>query len=317
MRIYLMKFKILFVIIFAAFGSRLFAESPSPYQFLRNISSARAAGIAGCFEAMPNDASAMYFNPAAISTVEDKKFSATFFKHILDINSGLASYVFETESNGVFAASAVYTNYGSFTYADEYGNLGSEFGANDIALAASYSNELDTNLYYGATLKFLYVGIEKQASTAIAIDAGLIYRMPEQRTNLGISVLHAGSQLSKFGDDSEGLPLDVRIGGNHRLEGLPLLFNLSFRHLADETDSFFQKFESFALGGEIYLGDYVRARIGYDNKVRTTTTVSSDRKLSGFSGGVGIESENFNFDYGVSLVGSNAYYHRFGLALDF
>ncbi|MDQ1267355.1 MAG: PorV/PorQ family protein [Bacteroidota bacterium] len=316
--------KIALTVIILIFLLPVISQANTPYQFLRLNSSARAAGLAGCFVSMTDDGSALFYNPATISTVKDKKFTATFLKHVLDINSGQVSYISKFEDSGpksifekgVFAASVSYLNYGSFDRADGFGNRQGDFGASDLGIAASYSNILDTNLYYGVTLGFIYNYIEELSSTAFAVDAGIIYLMPDIQTNIGASILHAGGQLSSYGAEGESLPLDVRIGINHRLKGLPLLVNFSLHHLADNTDGFFDRFKNFALAGELYLGNYIRLRLGYDNQIRQLLTIDNDRKLSGFTGGVGIKANTFNLDYGISVMGSSAYLHRFSLSFE-
>jgi hypothetical protein len=259
----------------------------------------------------------MFFNPATISTVQNKRFTATFLKHVLDINSGNIAYIHSFEDIGTFSGAILYTNYGSFEGADEYGNKTNTFSANDLAIQAQYSNKLDTNLYYGVGIKFIFSNIEKATSTAFALDAGLIYLMPEIRTNIGISILNVGAQLSTFDGTTEDLPIDVRMGINHRLRGLPLLVNLSFHSLADRTDSFFDKFLNFSIAGEFYFGDHVQLRLGYDNKIRRMTTPENERKLSGFSAGLGIKSDILNFDYGLAQMGNSSLLHRFTIGLDF
>ncbi len=294
----------------------LFANS-APFSFLRYVSGARSAGLSGAFVSVINDPTALYFNPATISTVENKKFSATFLKHVLDVNSGNSIYIFDYKDWGTFAGSVGYTNYGNFETANSQGDrTGNSFSASDLSFGLSYSQKLDTNLYYGVTLKFIYTGIEQVSTTAFAVDAGLLYKLPDGRSNLGVSVLHAGTQMSKIGNESASLPLDVRIGANHRLRGLPLLMNFSFHHLADETDGFFDKFKHFSIGGELYIGKYVQLRLGYDNQVRNFTSADTDKGLTGFSGGLGIKTNDFNFDYGYSKYGAAASLHRFSIGLE-
>lgn len=289
----------------------------TPFQFLRFNSNARAAGISGCFEAMPNDPGAIFFNPAAISTVSEKHFSATFLKHVLDINSGNVVYVKKVQDIGTFGASVSFTNYGSFDRADRFGVKQGTYSANDMIISATYSNQLDTNLYYGFSLKYLYNNIDKYNSSSIAVDAGLIYQIPESRTNIGLSVLHAGAQLSKFIDYYEPLPLDIRFGINNRLRGLPLLVNLSIHHLGDQTENFFDKFLNFSIGGEFYFGQYVQARLGYDNQIRRKAAPQNDKQFTGLSAGVGIKTNSINFDYAIAQYGYNTFLHRIGINLDF
>lgn len=311
----MLKLKILTVALFLFLSQNLFADN-SPFQFLRFQSSARSAGLAGCFVTMTGDPNAVFFNPATISTVKEKPFSVTFLKHVLDINSGLTSYVFDYQDKGIFAGSISYTNYGSFVRADKNGNKSGTFSANNLSLAATYSNELDSNFYYGVSLKFITINLEKEMSMAFAVDAGLIYSLPDERTNVGVSILHAGTQLTRINSVSESLPLDIRAGINHRLRGLPLLVNFSLHHLAETTDNFLDRFKYFSIAGELYLGEYIQARLGFDNMVRRWTSPESDRKMAGITAEVGIKANDFNFDYGVSIYGSSAYFHRFSLGFN-
>lgn len=288
----------------------------SPFNFLRYISDARAASLAGCFVSMPNDASAIYYNPAAIYTVEKKKLSFTFLKHVLDINSGNASYMYDIPNHGKISAFAGFTNYGSFDEADDSGNITGTFGANDLVMGVSYTDRLDSNLYYGTSLKYIYANIDVAATSALAVDAGLFYELADDRTTLGLSLLNAGTQLTKISNTTESIPLDIRLGMSHRLKGLPVLFNFSFHHLADESDGVLDRFKSFAVGGEISLGDYIKVRLGYDNMIRTTTASEVDKGMTGISAGLGLNLEEINLNYGASVYGASATLHRFTLNYD-
>ncbi len=305
----------LILVIFLSYNSNLFSQSP--YQFLRYVAGARAAGLSGAFVSVTNDASALFYNPATISTVDDKPVSVTFLKHVLDINSGNATYIIPTEEDGIFAGSINYTSNGSFNYADELGNRdGRTFSGNDLSLGISYSNDLDTRLYYGVTLKFLYMNLEQYSSTAIAVDVGILYRLPDERTNIGVSVLHSGMQLSTLDGVSEDLPTDIRAGINHRLRGLPLLMNFTFHHLGDQENEFFSRFRNFSIGGELQIGKYIQLRLGYDNQVRIFASPSSDKGLSGISGGLGIKVDELTFDFALARYGSAATLQRFSLSFD-
>lgn len=312
-----MKSKFISIAIILLNVSIVFGNS-SPFQSLRFLGSARATGLAGAFVSIEDDPAAIFFNPATLYSVKSKNFSTTFFKHILDINSGQLVYKLQDKqdwaSDGIIAASIAFNSYGSFDYADEFGyRNGSTFGANDITFGVNYSNELDSNLYYGISAKMLYLSIEKANTFALALDAGLFYQIPNKNTNIGVSILHVGSQITNLNGEKEALPLDIRVGVNHRLRGLPLLLNFSFHHLADETENFFDKFTNFAIGGEIYFGKYIQLRLGYDNQIRRLTSPSTDKRLSGFTAGIGIQTDDLNFSYGIAQMGNSAILHRFTL----
>lgn len=311
------KFKFVFFSLLIVFIFNTESHSQdSPFNFLRYMESARASALSGAVVSMPEDISMIYYNPAVINTISGNNFNSTFLKHVLDINSGNVIYSPDLDINGRLAASVGFTSYGSFDYADQFGNLGGTFSSNDLSFGLSYGNSLDTNFHYGVTAKFISVTLEEVSTSALAFDFGLLYEIPNKRTNIGFSILHLGTQFNKISEDGESLPIDARIGVNHRLKGLPLLVNFSFHHLADEADGFFDRFKSFSLGGEFYFGDHVEVRLGYNNEIRNLTSADTESSLTGLSGGIGIKTEVLNFDYGFSKYGSSANMHRFSIALE-
>lgn len=291
------------------------AQQASVFSFMRYGLSARHAALGGATNALTNDPTTVVLNPATLTTVEGSRVSATVLKHVLDINSGLAVYSTELESGATVAATAVFSSYGSFDRADELGTRFGTFGANDVAFGVSYANEIDTMFSYGATAKFLYSGLADMASTAVAIDAGLLVRFPATRTNIALSASNLGVQLSTFDGTSDRLPIDVRIGLNHRLRGLPLLVNVSLKHLADDVPTLADRLLNFSVGGELYLGKAVQLRLGYDHASRNTTGVPVATQLTGLSGGIGINVKNIGIDYALSSFGSAAILHRLSVGL--
>lgn len=309
-----MKKFILFSLMFGCLS--VFAKD-TPFNFLRYSGSARSSALAGAFVSIADDPTALFYNPASIATNKTKNFSFTFFKHVLDVNSGSVSFIRHFDKIGYFGASATYTNYGSFDRTNSNGQYIGTFTANDFALGVSYSNIIDTNLYYGATLKIISSSIDKYSSLALAVDFGLLYLIPEKNTSIGFSILHTGTQLKTFDGTKENLPLDVRIGISHRLRGLPLLLNFNIYNLADQTSKFLDRFLKFAIGGEFYFGDNFNLRVGYDNNIRKYSAGSKDKQFIGFSGGLGLKLKELNIDYGVSQVGASAIFHKFSIYYDF
>lgn len=284
------------------------------FQFLQLNASARAAALAGAYVAVAEDPNAVFFNPASLATVQNRKIGFTFLKHVLDINSGLATYADKSENFGYYSGSVLFTNYGSFDRANSQGVVSGSFSGNDVAFMGTYSNYLDSNLSYGTTLKAIYSSLAASNSMALAVDAGILYRNPRTRLNIGFSLLNIGAQLSTYEGIRESLPLDVRLGLSYPLRGLPLLVNVNLHHLADETDGFFDRLGNFALGLELSLKK-VQLRLGYDNAVRSAVNSDGQSKTAGFSGGVGIITSKVNIDYGATLLFASGTLHRIGVNL--
>jgi hypothetical protein len=308
--------RIILILMVASFSYSTFSATSSPYGFLGEAKSARAAALSGAFVSFENDASALFYNPATLYTVEDKPLRATFLKNVLDINSGNIVYVQKTENYGTLAYSTNFNSFGSFEYADENGDrTGGEFSGGDFSFGFSLSDELDENIFYGLTTKFIYVGLEGKYTTALAVDGGLFLRWSD-RTNFGFSILNAGTVMKEFDVDGSGLPLDVRFGFNHAMKGLPILANFSFHHLNEEVTDFFDRFANISIGLEINFGKYIDGRLGYDNQIRRKISPEFGGGLGGFSIGLGGEFESFSLDYGLNQYGSAAFLHRLSFALN-
>lgn len=299
----------------AATAPAVMAQQTFIFSFLRSTISARMAGLGGATVAITQDPANVVINPAVLSTVDSSVVSATFIKHVLDINSGYASYNTNVASLGDVAVTVGYIDYGSFNRTSSVGDRTGTFISSDVAVSVSVANELDTTLSYGVTAKVLHSTIPDMSSTAVAIDAGLLYRVPAKRVTIGLSILNVGTQLYTYDGTQDRLPLDMRIGVSHRLRGLPLLVNVSLNHLADDVDNVLDRLKNFSVGGELYLGKVVQARLSYDNRLRNTSGVNIASQLSGLSAGVGLRLPSLTVDYAYSALGAAAVMHRVSVAI--
>ena len=288
------------------------ALSGSTYRFLRNDVSARSAALAGSFLAITDDPNSLFYNTAALSTVQSPKGSIGFFKQLLDINTGYVSYAQEFSNIGTFGAGVVYTNYGSFTKTDDVGTILGSFNAGDLALSVGYSNILQENLYYGVSLKFIYSSIDTYSSSGLAGDLGVLYLLPESRLTLGASIRNIGAQLDPYATTREELPLDLMAGASIVPRGIPLLLNISFNRL-NEGDSFGDRFRDFSLGGEFTLSKVLQLRFGYDNEQRRDLKIGTSAGLAGFAAGIGIAISEYRLDYALSSLGKAGSVHRISI----
>lgn len=245
-------------------ASSLVAQVPRIYEFLRYDASARAAAMGGSFMTVMNDPAAMYYNPATLNTIDSTQASFTFFKHLLDINSGFATIGFEIEGIGRVGAGVNFSSFGTFDRTDNTGKHG-EFGASDIAVTVGWGSELGEGISAGISGKAIFSGIDTYRSSALALDGGLLYADTTRRLQIGLSILNLGSQLSSSGEEKETLPIDLKFGISHELRGLPLLIALNFSRLLDQSDSskFIDRFSSFSVGGEFRISQPLRLRFGY------------------------------------------------------
>jgi hypothetical protein len=291
------------------------------YDFLNVAPSARASSLGGAFETYTDDPNIIFYNPAGISTITKKQFSAGFGKYLLDINYGAASFAGKYKDLGWFGVGVKYFNYGTFDFTDENGVTSGKFHANDVMFSAGYSNLIYNKVSYGVNVKFIYSQIAQYTSAALGFDLGLMYQIPAQNMTLGFTINNYGKQLSAYIASKERLPLDIRFGISKQLEHLPLKISVSLSNLNQDHIKFLDigRLKSFAIGGEFILSDYVSARIGYNNQQRQDLKLGTSLGLSGFSAGIGIRFlEKYKFDYALNSLGKVGSTHRFnfGYILD-
>ncbi|MEE9288005.1 MAG: type IX secretion system protein PorQ [Bacteroidota bacterium] len=287
------------------------------YNFLRNDVGARAAAMGGSFIAVKNDVNMLFYNPAGLSTLEKKQVSLGFLKHLLDVNSGHISYSQQFRNLGWFGAGIDYIHYGEFTRTDSRGNKLGTFGATDLALVLGYSNVTSGGVHYGVNGKLIYSSIADVQSAAVALDAGVIYQVTPERFAIGASILHVGRQIDKYNDTREDLPLELRVGFALRPEHLPLLLNVSFNRLNEETSDAISRLRAFSVGGELALSEVIQVRFGYDNERRKDLKIGTSAGLAGFSLGMGILIDRYTVDYAFNSLGKIGSLHRVTIGRSF
>jgi long-subunit fatty acid transport protein len=287
----------------------------SVYSFIRNDASARFAGIGGSAVAMRHDPSLIFYNPAGIYGLQKPQLSISYFRHIVDINTGFVSFAREFEGYGWFGAGLAYVDYGSQTHVDHLENILGTFNANDLALVLTYANRTyNDNLSYGISTKLFYSSLTPEhSSTGLALDLGVQYYFPDQDLTIGASLLNLGRQLTPYADTRESLPVDLKVGLTKGLEHLPLVLSVNFHHLSEETDKTFDRFRGFTAGGEFTITDAVRFRIGYRNEMRQDIQIGSTIGLAGFSTGFGLHHRSLVFDYGFTSLGKVGSMHHISL----
>ena len=306
--------KISLFVITLMFTFSNYVYSQDTYDFLRIDMSARAGALGGTFIANSDDINVIFYNPAGLKLVEGSPVSFSFVKYLLDINLASVAYSQEVDDIGRFAAAVQYINYGSFTAADEFGNKLGDFSAGEFAFLVGYANSLSENFYYGANAKIIFSSIANQSSSAIALDLGLHYTIPENGMDFGFSVLNAGTQLSSYFSTKENLPVDVAVGFSKKMEHLPLKFSIDFHKLNEKRDSFGERFKAFSIGAEIGLSKVLDMRLGFNNEKRSELKIGSFAGLAGFNLGLGVNISDYNFSYGFSSLGQVGSLHRISIS---
>ena len=301
-------------------SSKLISQTEIPaFDFLRVEPGARASSLAGAFDTYTDDPNAMFYNPATLSTITQNKVSGGFGKYLLDINFGTLAYAQKYKDIGWFGLGVKYFDYGSFDRADENGAAtGETFGANDLMVSVGFSNYIYEVVNYGVTVKYVYSGIAEYKSSAVALDFGLLYLIPEQQIGIGLGVNNLGAQLDSYIDTKEKLPLDLRVSFSKKLEHTPARISVTFSKLNESREKLIQHIKSFAIGGEFTFSEHVAVRLGYNNEKRQDMKLGTSLGIAGFSTGLGIKfADKYMFDYSLNSLGKVGSTHRVNIGYIF
>ncbi len=299
--------------LFCFFTPRLFAGGT--YDFLRQDVSARAAALGGNFVSVTNDPNTIFYNPAGLATLDNTQLSFGYFKHLLDINTGHASYATTINGLGNVGLGLLYSNYGEFQMTGEEGQDLGIFNAGDFAALLGYGAEMENGLQYGVNSKFIFSSIAGYQSTAVAVDLGVRYVVSPGSFIVGASVLNIGTQLDPYINTRENLPLNVQVGGTVYPEHIPAAISVGFTKLNEQQDNILDRFKSFVVGVEFTASENVAIRFGYNNEKRRELKLGTSSGLAGFSIGAGFRADLYMIDYAFNSLGKVGSLHRVSLGI--
>jgi hypothetical protein len=293
----------------------VFAQGNTVFDFLRNDAGARAAALGGSFLSASDDPNVIFYNPANLTTLTTKRLSIGFFKQLLDINSGYASFGMEVQDFGFVGAGIIYTNYGDFPRrGEEMQDLGT-FSAGEFAMSIGYAGKYNPDLSYGTNLKIIYSSIAEYSSYAAAIDLGVNYIIMPGRLVGGASILNLGTQIDPYASTREELPFDCKIGVAIYPEHLPASILIDLHKLNESQDNFINHFKQFSVGVEFTASPNVQFRFGYNNEHRQEWRMNNSAGMAGFSIGGGFMTDVYVVDYAYNSMGKIGSLHRINIGL--
>jgi hypothetical protein len=227
-----------------------------------------------------------------------------------------------------------YLNYGDLESYDPAGNSLGIFGVNEYAFTAadSYTKGRFT---FGLGAKLAVSSIATNRAVAVAADAGVLYKHPEQDFTVGLVVKNAGYMLKPYiAQAREPLPLDVQLGTTIKPEHMPLRITLTAHHLqtwniqyldpndrgttnaSGDTVRAGRNFgdnlaRHFTVGAELLLGTGFHVRVGYNHLQARELRLANTSGAAGFSFGTMLRISQFQLDYThatLQAAGSSNYF---------
>ena len=304
---------IIFIFLFC-FHLKAQTGGDNTYEFLNINHSAFAAATGGITISQSHgDLSLPYFNPALLTTGMRKNLTLSYSRYFADINYGYAAWAFGHGTRDNYAAGLSYINYGSFTKADESGNITGTFKAAEYAFNLIYSRQLDSLFVIGIDIKPVLSHLERYFSAGICADIGVTYTNPDMLLSAGFVIKNAGFQLKTYtGENNELLPFEIQAGLTKGLSHAPFRFTLTLRHLEkfdltydyDTSDDVSSEsageniLKHLVFGLELLPSKNFWAGAGFNYQRRAEMRTVAKTGTAGLSWGFGFNGKAFTFAYG-------------------
>jgi hypothetical protein len=308
------------------------------FPFLSLPPSAQLAALGGMTaSARSSDPTLLFGSPALLNAEMDHTAAISYVAYVGNIKQSTLAYAFNTEKRGRFGLGFTYLNYGDLESYDAAGNSLGTFGVNEYAFTAADSYTKG-RLTFGLGAKLAVSSIAVNRALAVAADAGVLYKHPDQDFTVGLVVKNAGYMLKPYvASAREPLPLDVQLGTTIKPEHMPLRITLTAHHLQKWDIQYLDPNEPsttnasgdtvrasrnfgdnlarhFTVGAELLLGTGFHVRAGYNHLQARELRLANTSGAAGFSFGAMLRISQFQLDYTHATLQAAGSSHYFTLS---
>lgn len=298
-----------------AFGQSKVGQAGA--KFLAIGISARSVGMAEAFTAISDDATAVHYNAAGLTQIENREVILTHIQYVADITYNFAALAWPvysiggTVGVGVYALDAgdiIETTYENSTgYIDPNSGEWRTFSAQEHAIAFSYARTLTDHFSIGVTWKLIDQLYAEERATGWAADIGTTYDTGYRGIKMSMVISNFGPEM-RFITDEYPLPITFKFGGSANvIEGLNHrgTFAVEGSHPSDNYEQYTAGFEySYNERYSIRMGQ----KFGKDNAGSFAVGGGVDLSVSDY---------DLSIDYGYHDFGDLNDIHLFTVGFKF
>jgi hypothetical protein len=266
--------------------------------FLKIPVGPRVVGMGEAAAGYIDDASALYYNPAGLANVPTYSVLLAHNQGFLDMNQEYLAGVYGSEGLGRFGLALDYWGSGSIQGINIRGETipGYVFSAADWSLNLGYARSF-FDFSVGLGVKLIREQNESLSTSAIALDAGMMYKTPLKGLQAGVSVANIGTQ-AKLDSEAYALPMQARLGWRYDVSIVGVMQDF----ILSETEK-----PGIAAGLECRPVQMLAIRAGY-------RTGSDYAGFSGLRAGLGINWHGIGVDYAYAPYGKLGASHRLSIS---
>lgn len=296
------------------------------YGFLNLTTTPRLAALGGKVATLDDpELGLTLYNPSLLNSQMHNQLALSYVAYYAGIRYGSALYSRNIERFGTIAVGIMEVNYGTFTEANDVGNITGSFTASDMAINLLYSRAIDSAFTLGINVKPLYSHLYSYNSFGIAADLGVNYHCSNSLFSAGFILRNIGTMIKPYTNTYERLPFEVVLGISKKLAHAPFRFAVTL-HQLQNLDMYYKRSQpdNSTLGvGDVSKDSKLKSlsnetlshlilgveftplksftfRLGYNYQRRNEMKVEEKIASVGFSWGFGIRISKFQLSYGQS-----------------
>lgn len=296
-------------------------------QFLEIGLSPRFAAMGEAGVSLVNDASAVFWNPGALVSVENMDVMAAYVKWPADIVFSGSAVAKTIPRIGTFAIHLSALTMGDLRIRTPFypeGN-GEMFTVSDFSGGITFARRFTDKFSFGATYKFVFEKYWTYESRGWAVDIGTLYHTGYKSLVIGMSILNFGPEMKFGGDYLDYANLDAT--GNPSVQefetyDLPLTFKFGASMNLYEAADYVV---TGAVDGIHPNDNKTRVNMGLEACFKGILALRGGYKLNydedSFCAGVGfyvpVQNYKMRIDYSYNDMGILEGVHRGGVGVSF
>jgi len=170
-------------------------------QVLKIAMGVRGIGMGNAMSGAVNDAEAVWWNPGALTEVENDQAQFGQINMPADIHLNSLTWAHRVGDYQTFALQAInlFTNDMPVRTWNHPEGTGENFNASDLAIGAGYARKLTDRFSLGGNVRFLHSALEDATYDGVAVDLGTLYKTSLRSLRLGMAIQNLGPDVKYSG----------------------------------------------------------------------------------------------------------------------